>query len=221
MEKLLSNLRPLFICLCLLIPVGVCGQKIIERPKSQTSTKKVEPQSSSKKSTTKTTTKTTAKSTAKNSMHKTPSKPRETVVTPLKNANFGNPLTQWFLVDAEGNNIPLFRDAETMAQKLKTLGFTSRYTDGEDGYGATLKASRNGTSLKVEYYEDSTCTINFKNQSDLNDFVNSLINSHWEYDGTTYWHPNNDGPTGMGAKVKGLTVTIVSYWEGPTLNILD
>ena len=117
-------------------------------------------------------------------------------------ANY-KPLTQYFIVEVMDYGVT-FRNTADLTRMLKSIGFSAK------GSGRFL---RNGTSIQFKGNGyDSYCIIKFRNQAELDDFIDSLYRSHWELWGHIFEHPDND----MGkvyAKVNGLTVTLICPFE--------
>ena len=121
----------------------------------------------------------------------------------------GKPLTQYALIDTSSGSAK-FRNDANMAKILRGLGFQVNYTL------TRFNASRNGTTVRI-YNEESDifCYINFRNQAEVNEFVNSMKKSGWIKNGKFYFHPMMNNGTGVQAKVSGTQVTLVCFWEGP------
>lgn len=131
--------------------------------------------------------------------------------------NPGDNLTQYLLVDADGNG-PKFRNTSKMATLLRKLGFkVTTYNAQYEGDEAvtTLTATRtakNGgkTRVVVEEGEGSTITINFATQAEVNAFVDSMERSHYKKSGGIWRHPKTSPGFHLGAKVNGKQVKILS-----------
>lgn len=126
----------------------------------------------------------------------------------------GKPLTQYAIVDAS-KGMAGFRSFANMAKILRGLGFQVNYTSNR------FNASRNGTTVRIDKDEmcgEIFCYINFRNQAEANEFVNSMNKSGWRKDGKFYFHPIMNNGYGVQAKVSGTQVTLVSFWEGPLLD---
>ena len=127
----------------------------------------------------------------------------------------GKPLTQYAIVDAS-KGMADFRSFANMAKILRGLGFQVNYTRNR------FNASRNGTTVRIDNDEDGSdlfCYINFRNQAEANEFVNSMKKSGWEKNDRFYFHPMSTG-CGVLAKVSGTQVILVSYWEGAPVHLL-
>lgn len=123
----------------------------------------------------------------------------------------GKPLTQYALIDTS-SGLPDFRKDANMAKILRGLGFQVNYNRNR------FNASRNGTTVRIDNEEeggDIFCYINFRNQAEANEFVNSMKKSGWTKVGKFYFHPMRRDGAGIQAKVSGTQITLVSFWEGP------
>ena len=125
-------------------------------------------------------------------------------------SNYGNPLTQYALVDASSGMASL-RSKGDMARILKSLGFKIVSN------GKTFKAVRNNTTVTLTKIRNGDkCVVNFGTQSEANQFVESMIKSKWSRIGGTnvYQHPDCMFGGGVQATVNGRTITLVFEWDG-------
>lgn len=135
-------------------------------------------------------------------------------------ASAQRPLTQYFLVQA-GEYGASFREASDMARVLKSLGFVVNMprhvaSDDEDPMAeyTILSASRKGTRLTLNNGEDVECVIDFANQKEVDDFVNSLAKAGYRKRGTLYEHPRNRAGFGMiYVRVAGRRVKLIRPFE--------
>ncbi|MDE5849796.1 MAG: hypothetical protein K2H38_06620 [Muribaculaceae bacterium] len=131
------------------------------------------------------------------------------------------PLTQYYFVKALDRDMGVkFRD--NIAVQLKNLGFEVKtfkrpsHLDEMESY-LSLKATRQGTDgvTKIEMQsggEDPVCTIDFANQAEADDFVQSMIVSNYQKDGNIYSHPAN-GMAKIFVKVSGKRIKMISPFE--------
>lgn len=125
-------------------------------------------------------------------------------------SNNGKPLTQYSLVEVNGNMASL-RSKSDMGRILKSLGFKIVSN------GSTFKAVRNGTSVVMtKIRHGNKCVVNFATQSEANEFVDSMIKSKWSRIGNTnvYQHPEFEFGGGVQATVSGKTITLKFEWDG-------
>lgn len=131
------------------------------------------------------------------------------------------PLTQYLLVKVLDDGLGVtFRD--NVAAQLKNLGFkVTTYQrpprlDEMESY-LSLRATRQemGGVTKIEMEsggEDPTCTIDFANQAEADNFVQSMLLSDYIQNGDIYSHPaNNLGK--IYVKVIGKRVKLISPLE--------
>ena len=139
-----------------------------------------------------------------------PTKPNK----PSKPSDFStntNPLTQYFIVEVVNYGVH-FRNTTDLTRMLKSLGFRTQTNFGRNS-NEWFRASRNGTTVQFKYNgEESYCIIKFRNQQELDEFIDSMFRSHWVFDGRIYSHPDNDSGK-VYAKVNGLTVTLIEPFE--------
>lgn len=132
------------------------------------------------------------------------------------------PLTQYALVQVFDDGVGVgFRS--NMGALLKSIGFkvmTYRRPSHLDEMDAALrlKATRRGSGglTVVEYYdgEDRTCTIDFANKGEADNFVKSMQLSGYRLANGIYSHPSNDdGPARIYVRVTGKKVKIMCPFE--------
>lgn len=135
-------------------------------------------------------------------------------------ASAQRPLTQFFLVQTCEYGAS-FREASDMARVLKSLGFAVNMprhvaSDDEDPMAeyTILSASRKCTRLTLKNGEDVECVIDFANQKEVNDFVNSLVKAGYRKHGTLYEHPRNiAGFSMIYVRVAGRRVKLIKPFE--------
>lgn len=112
------------------------------------------------------------------------------------------PLTQWFLLNSDSYGAT-FRGLDDMARVLNTRKFNTTI----NRQAGTLSAYRGGTTLEVYTDVDGNtyCVINFGSDREVDDFIESLIKSHWTYYSGLYSHKNG----GVYARVSGRTVKLI------------
>lgn len=134
-----------------------------------------------------------------------------------------NNITQFLLVDATGASA-VTRDPVEVARRLRAIGFKVEedYSDQGDG---SIKAFRKGAAegvTKVEYDYTSQVmlqyrpegynnemTIEFADEQELEDFMESLAKSGWRGKGNVYTHPRG----GVKAKVGAKTVRVWHHFN--------
>lgn len=126
------------------------------------------------------------------------------------------PLTQFMLVEVNGNGVTFRQD---LASRLRNLGFkvtTYKQSPYSEEASVTLRATRQGsggvTKIEMVTGADLTCTIDFANQTEVNNFVESLNLSHYTKNGNTYIHPSSDTDK-IFVTVTGKRVVIESPFE--------
>lgn len=128
------------------------------------------------------------------------------------------PLTQYALVEVTKYGASFRSNMETV---LKNIGFNIKtYPEPDDEMESHIfmKASRdnNGgtTTIIGEHGEDVLLTINFAYQSEVDDFVESMVKAGYKKEGHIYANPHNQSGFGcIYVKVKGLKVTLISPFE--------
>lgn len=130
------------------------------------------------------------------------------------------PLTQFSLVEIHKGIGVSFRS--NLNSVLQNLGFTTKTFNRPANMDdmtpfTTLKATRqgNGGTTKIELRdgEDNLCTIDFANQTEVDNFVQSMLDSGYSKDGNIYSHPSND-LSQIYVKVTGLRAKIIRPFEG-------
>ncbi len=130
------------------------------------------------------------------------------------------PVTQYALINTSDYG-PGIRDVKQLKSLLTGLGFavkTNNRPESEDEMEeyTALTASRKGvdgtTTITYTRSEDNVIYINFANEHELNQFVESMVVSNYSKSGNHYYHPKNNMGK-IGVKVSGNKVTIMDPFE--------